>query len=914
MKSPSLSPQTPVILVGLEQNPALNNTTGEVIETFDGSRYAVKLEAGGARVRITPDKLSPTRAEDFVQYVLRLMNELCIFAHHNHGGPTDLFPIKPSALGAPRKALSSKLARVELSSDHKILKLYEGDSTTPYAQLKPQTEIPPGATAKIALPDFDSPTALRDVDLDADSIMLTCGGTTIFFDNHVSMFHLPIDHMTTYMTERMTVCIVDNFLDATRYMHNADDVETVTYDAASRALLYKLKSSNSRGRIVCPSWTAEAFTVARHGHMTDYRFVSLGKALAATPPSHAVHIYPIGAIGHRDQTTLTVEDDGTHDTSGLVPSADTFLQSQLVLCSHFVKYGTISHWQSVPPGMCKYANGILSLICDKVCSNPEKECARLAQYIMTSNVSDGTHFLLSAQFMDDIYTSEDKFVAWLANLEALLNAFTIALEGRPTLAIENGLFRACNENSGAVVYVGSFANDPLENQAWIFQRELGNVEAPTLSLPCGIARLTSSLSFDMSSNADDAVHQVMHRMRQSSVDVLAEPGTSTPTRRASATKLPDGPAHDDALVEERLRMQAALIEEEEAAKVARNSAMHAPGGGKKKKNKKKNTKSKHTSGPALPTPPAPLVALSLEPSTGPPPTPLVAQSSAPSSGPPPFVQSSPLSSSTDTQPSDLTPIVSSARAGHFESHFEMCESDAQHVESHTTHADAVPQSESVVPSPPTPLSDAMETAGDCSDARDAEFVAVVGSRASARRAVARLKQSLAVAYEHIGTLESERAAAKAGFENELGQQRSAHESEMQGLRASCSAEALRLNDHLAQRVSAHNGLREEHAQLVAANLSNSRTVADHEAGILDKIASQLRHYLSGHYMKLDKVTLSIPAVLRDGYVAALLIDIYRNFVAHPRTPEDVIALAVHRTDDMALTGYGGIGRVTTATA
>lgn len=891
-KTLPLPRQTPVVLFGLAHNTALNGKQGEVAETFDGSRYGIKM-ANGSCVRVSPDKLSPVHALAFVQHVQRLMNELCVFAHRNYNGASDIFNIKSTALGPDQKVLSPKLQRVELRFDRTLV-FYYAESSQPCMQLQPLPTMPSGSTTRIAVFDFDTPTALNDVDFDADSIMLSCRGSTFFFENWIPMYHMSLSHMLSYMTERMTACVVDNYFDVLRYLQNVDNIEDQTYDPHSRCVLYKLISSDARGKIICPSKTVEEFAVARHGHMTEYRFMSLAKASVSSPPSHAVYVFPIGTRVKRNSETLTIGDEPLEDVTGLMPSVETFLETQFVLCTHFVKYGMISGMRT-SSNMSQHTDGIIALICDMIIAHSDKKSARLAQYIMTSNNSDGTHFLLSPHFMDSIYKNVDKLKAWIANLEALLNAFAIALEGAEhTFAIEDGLFKVTT-NDGLVVYVGSFANDPIENQAWIFQRELHNISdgKQTLSIQNTIGRLAST-SNDMNAKTNEAIQKVLTSMCKVSA-AHSSATCTTPVKRTTGAKKEGAPlVYDDALLEERLKMQSDLIAAEEKEKQKQTTAAT----NKRKKRKKRKAvatafveetralSAKDSSTDAsLPSE----LAKDLHP-------PLFARDTVP--------DESILVSSAAKEP---TPVVLV---------------DGDTVSNVSESGSSKEQSNICAPSPPqSTTSDATTSTSDSSDVPETEFVPVVNSRT---RAVANLKQRLIVASDHIMTLELSTASQLADHKIEIQRQAEAHAREMQNIRTLMServetlasqnrklesqhqeldAQHQELKVQHQELEARHRELELQHRELVTQNHRLLCNATDHANEILTKIADQLRHYLSGHYMKLDHATLSIPAVLRDGHMVVMLIHLYRRFVEHEE-PEHVIALAVNTTDTLKLIGGG----------
>jgi hypothetical protein len=102
-----------------------------------------------------------------------------------------------------------------------------------------------------------------------------------------------------------------------------------------------------------------------------------------------------------------------------------------------------------------------------------------------------------------------------------------------------------------------------------------------------------------------------------------------------------------------------------------------------------------------------------------------------------------------------------------------------------------------------------------------------------------------------------------------------------------------------------NALKTEHREQVAAlqirvaaQTSTTEFDDDIRLKIIDMIGDQLRHYFKGFHMKLNDTILSLPALLRDGYVARMMIDIYR--LHDDLSPEQVIREAVSKRGDMEM--------------
>lgn len=73
--------------------------------------------------------------------------------------------------------------------------------------------------------------------------------------------------------------------------------------------------------------------------------------------------------------------------------------------------------------------------------------------------------------------------------------------------------------------------------------------------------------------------------------------------------------------------------------------------------------------------------------------------------------------------------------------------------------------------------------------------------------------------------------------------------------------------------------------------------------LLQMLAKQVRHYLKGHYMRLDTHSLSLSAVLRDGYAAKNIVNIY--LLHDPDImPNAVMELAIAKQKDLILRGDG----------
>lgn len=909
-KSKCLPPGTSVLLSGLERNLTLNHNRGETLGSFDGSRYAVKL-SNGSVVRVTPDKLAPTCPMGFADYVQRFTDELCVFAHHYSDQPSSLFPVKATTLGARCKVLSERTVRIALSSTTKLLYLYESASELPYMQLKPLQTVPNGDTIQLAVMLYDSPTIVpADVDCNAQYIMLSCRGSTLFFENQMPIFHMSMTHMLSYMTDRMTACLVDNYFEIVRYMRGVDDLEDTTYDPSSRSLLFKLKSSNARGKIVCPMQKCDVFAVARHGHMTEYRISFLGKASSFVRPSHAIYMFPIGSVVNHNDKKFVVGELGLEDTSNLLPSVGTFLQSQLVLAAHFVKYGLVSR-QLISTQIRRHMDGIITLICEMVCENSQHEMAQSAQKIMMANVSDGTHFLLCPDFMDSVFKDEDRLVAWVANLEALLNAFTVVFDStNPVLSLDDGLFKVTTETS-MVLYVASFANDPIENQAWIFQRELSSISeaTQTASLQQTIQRL-ASVSTDMSWNVGSAISQVITQLFDGALSTEKDSSSETPASGKKRLCKPEkveaiDDAIDDATIRKCLERQQALIDEEEADKAITTVAEAK----KRKKKKKKKANATVIDRAGSPRSVESRDALLIEDEAA-----TVSSRSSPFVEPP----------SEDLLGDGLSLI-------------DGCPDDAKDGDATQSPASTSSSASAAA------LSDAIAVLGDVSEvnAPTSEPFRVMNTRANVR--IEKMKKALTEARDRIHELET----TCAGLQSELNKERASgdldarridrltrdlnaqsdsiaesnarHALTMRALTATHVAEIAHLESELVSRTKTYDQMvtrlaacddrlskmTQTHKTMSLESDCLQLRVENHSRMLLLKLAGQIRHYLKGHYMKLDKDTLSIPAMLRDGYAAIMLVDLYGNLVGEKQA-EEIVHLAISTTLDMRATDSAGI--------
>lgn len=936
-KSKCIPPGTTVVLSGLERNPKLNHNRGETIGSFDGGRYAVKL-GDGSIVRVTPDKLAPAGPVEFVEYVQRLTDELCVFAHHHFDQPSSLFPMDATSLGAKCMALTSKTSRIALSST-KLLRLYEGACDSPYMQLKPLQTVPVGQTIRLGVLLYDSPTVVPpDLDCDAQYIMLSCRGSTLFFENNMPNFHMSMSHMHSYTTERMAACLADNYFEIVRYMRCVDEVEDATYHPSSRTLLFKLKSSEARGKIVCPTWNCDVFAVARHGHMTEHRISFLCKAASSQRPSHAVYMFPIGSIVNHEKKKLTVGEHGFEDTRNFLPSVDTFLQSQLVLAAHFLKYGLVS-MQTMSTQLRRHMEGIIAVICDMVRQNAQEKMAQVAQKIMTLNVSDGTHFLLCPDFMDSVYKNEDRLVAWIANLEALLNAFTIVLDGpNSVLSLDDGLLKVSCEKS-IELYVASFANDPIENQAWIFQRELSLITeaTQTASLQQTIQRLATA-STDMAGNVGSAVSRVVNQLvgEAQSAEPSHLPSAATEKPVLARKRTPKSEkvevVHDDVKFQECLRRQQALIDEEEAERCKATSA-----DGKKKKRKKKKTKTTTTAA-LCDDDPSQLVE---EPDS------FVERDGKkkeeePDSRSPSFARFLEPPVVTSPESPIESPTVESSVVAKIEA-----STDFNLMDAYPIHADQKRDaSQSPASQSPVSSSSSSSSADALSDALTERNVSTeevpfqpVSTRANVR--VDKMKKTLATAHDRIEELERECAAFKlevdrhrldkgidarriASLNRDLNgaveriesieKSHAQHAVTITTLVETHAVEIGKLENELVdytemhKQTMAHSVSRKVHESMTLKYNALSLNVEKHSCMLLLKLAGQIRHYLKGHYMKLDQDTLSIPAVLRDGYAAIMLIDLYTNLKGDKHTPsaEQVVDLAISTTLDMKVTDSAGV--------
>tara|TARA_B110001450_G_scaffold238807_1_gene246131 strand:- start:117 stop:2069 length:1953 start_codon:yes stop_codon:yes gene_type:complete len=645
-------------------------------------------------------------------------------------------------------------------------------------------------------------------------------------------------------------------------------------------------------------------------------------------------MFPIGSIVSHKKKKLTVGEDGFEDTRNFMPSVDTFLQSQLVLAAHFVNYGLVSGQSiSISQHIRRHMDGIIALICDMVCQNSQKKIAQVAQKIMTLNVSDGTHFLLCPEFMDSVYKDEDRLVAWVANLEALLNAFTIALNwSDAVLSLDDGLLKVSSEAS-IELYLASFANDPIENQAWIFQRELNSISeaTQTASLQQTIQRLASASS-DMACNVERAISQVMTRLmgddaRCAEADSpLSSSSSVKPTlgkKRAPKPEKVDA-VHDDAKFQECIQRQQALIDEEEADRCKATTTV-ADKRKKKKKNKKRTKANTATledddSPRAVEKPSSLLIEREEEEEAATNPSPPSAVSVASPSLASPSVDK--VETLTEFRLIDPSPNVC-----HADKEGDMTQSPASTSSSGSTEA----------------LSDAITEV----DVSTGGGFQVMSTRANMR--VDKMKKTLATAHVRIHELERKCAALRLELDNHR-DKRQLDAQQIDSLRRDLNGattriesiegsnaqltltittfaethavEMAKLEGELVNRTEMHNKMATRlvtcndrlndmtttHESVTLKYNSLALNVENHSRMLRLKLAGQIRHYLKGHYMKLDQDTLSIPAVLRDGYAAIMLIDLYSNLLGenHVSSAEQVVHLAISTTLDMKATDSAGI--------
>ena len=289
-----------------------------------------------------------------------------------------------------------------------------------------------------------------------------------------------------------------------------------------------------------------------------------------------------------DHAVVVVEKGDTGDHASLVPSADTFLQTQLVLCVHIIEYGAMTG-RTGGTNLQWYASSILAYVCEMVRDHLHDERARLAHNLMMRNMPASPNFLLPASFMDDIYENGDKSTAWLANLEALGQAFTLVLNPsmNVTVALDDGLCKVTGPTShGDRVYVASFANDPIENQAWIFQKELHDIDDDVLQRSALPMTIEDALVGTMQSPSVVATVRATAPGSDAKVDdaARADTGQQAPVDDSDIDA-------NAAAVSRSLQMQSELIRQEEEEAAAPDAAVAQ---NKKNTKNKKNKKKKRT--------------------------------------------------------------------------------------------------------------------------------------------------------------------------------------------------------------------------------------------------------------------------------------------------------------------------------
>ena len=97
--------------------------------------------------------------------------------------------------------------------------------------------------------------------------------------------------------------------------------------------------------------------------------------------------------------------------------------------------------------------------------------------------------------------------------------------------------------------------------------------------------------------------------------------------------------------------------------------------------------------------------------------------------------------------------------------------------------------------------------------------------------------------------------------------------------------------------SYNNELQETNNKLKHAMSLHDSHLEMIKTAMLAMLADQLRHYLKGFYMKLDATTLSLSAVLRDGYAAKTIAKMCM-FHFPDMSMEDVFRFAIDNDSDL----------------
>lgn len=497
---------TPVRLFDLKSNASLNGATGRTRSAWDGSRYSVVLP-GGSLVRVAPRNLAPIHSHDFVRLQERLMKEVCVYA----GSYTDVSSIlhksPVSELEPLNPALSTGLMYARLSSQSGLLQFFSAQNSPPDVQLMP-TECAPAANETIAsfeLPESDTvtPHSFSPEDELRSLIRVTCCGLEFTYQNLYPRFHLSIDALNSLLTPDLATCLVANLVDVAHFQ-DAVLFENAVYCAEGRFLL--CGESEMNVKVISLQQPATTFKVARCAPALNFRqrvisFVERDD----TPPLALCPVVLVGSVVVHRGMEVTVEALKTRDwcmisselsvhVSALQYTPLSFFHAQMVFARHFLEFLEHSHRvvhgsaSQIPPRIAYFralVDGMYAKLAESTGNARRVWRVEEAMSMLRANPilpSTSNELVLTTSFLNAVIGNSKRYLAWYANMESLSRAVALLFESTDVaLELENQHILVVRDKK-EIVRVTAGYMDPLEGQRIVFNKEAKNARCSNFSL------------------------------------------------------------------------------------------------------------------------------------------------------------------------------------------------------------------------------------------------------------------------------------------------------------------------------------------------------------------------------------------------------------------------------------------------
>jgi hypothetical protein len=891
---------TPVTLFGLTSRADLNHTTGIVQNNWDGLRYAIRL-SDGTMVRVGIGNLAPIEVDSFVVMQRRLSYELHVYAtHYSNTSDVRLFPVEKSRIQPLGKAFRDVTTKVELcekkAGDKGItLRLYCDDSVLPYAQLRPIEQIHEEGIYEITVSKFDVVTTLGENSAlcAAPYFRIVCGDSSFVFENEYPLFHLSLQHMDELTLPQIAPSISLNTIDIVRY--NRNNISSLYYCAEERLLVFQ---TDCLCRIVSFQWVADAIVLARRVHATNYkmrliahfeRSALLDKSIPPLPSSK--RIIPNGSYALLDgekriverrlhNMRLFLDNRRTVDADDLEYDAGSFLVTQVILISHMYEFlERKAQLQSKKDQSLTHYFEMLSSILTVIrsCHIPHisKElCVRM----LNENEPSPGDFLLPYAFMDAVFTNKHQYNAWFSNIESLAYLLTnvcgkAATHVELTMDMNDSLCMARVENES--IRVADFGVDPYIMQEIILKLQLTDTQKDNddLSEESLMSMILNNTIQINSEEATKMIHSLKKNCNTMDHKVQKVEGEAVDSKTTAET---DKASKDydktltqkeyERLEEERRRLGDDLIREEETLKEKSQKT--------KKKKKKKCSVHREES-----------------------------------------------MQTTSVVPDDLPEDEDTTKVG-IESRCEIEQDATSYCSSTSTEYTLVVKSKT------KSIQKKLETERDALTERvsqlkknqrrfEAQCAQLVSENANHCATIEHMKRTNDAMIECRDTLEAE----KSTLLNELFDLK----KEVEAHRAKDCQDAKKMKEEYERKLRAArcdasraqefekaaqiemDAIRTEkdalEGKLSLLNMENTREVSRRKDRLMEKLRTQLLFYLKGHHMKLTPNTLSINALLRDGFIVKNTIDFY--MIIDPSiTQRDVLFKLSHYFDDISISGDG----------